>query len=141
MGARKMGKWIKPCLTQKQRLARLRWIASNMQKVGRKWEFVDFANTIHINEKWFYVMKDAQKIWLLLEDGRPGAPEAQSKAFIKKAMFLAAVGRPCKWPNGTHFCGLVSIWPFVSEGIAAPSSKSRAARETKLKLVSVDGNV
>ena len=56
-------------------------------------------------------------------------------------MFLAAVGRHHKRPNGTHFCGLVGVWPFVREGIAARSSKNRAGGETELKLVSVDGNV
>ena len=96
---------------------------------------------IHINEKWFYVMKDAQKIWLLLEDGQPGAPEAQSKAFTKKVMFLAAVGRPHKRPNRTHFCGLVGIWPFVRECIAARSSMNRATGETESKLISAYGNV
>ena len=92
MSARRMSRRIKPCLTQEQRLARLRWIVSHTQKVGRKWESVDFANTTHIDEKWLYVMKDDQKIWILPEDGRPGASKAQSKAFIKKVMFLAAVG-------------------------------------------------
>ena len=86
-------------------------------------------------------MKDAQKILLLLENGRLGAPNAQRKDFIKKVMFLAAVGRPHKRPNRTHFCGLNGIWPFVREGIAARSSKNRAAGETELKLVIVDGNV
>ena len=76
MDARRMSRWIKPCLMQEQRLDRLHWIVSHTRKVGQKWEFVDFANTIHIDEKWFYVMKDAQKIWLLLEDGRPSAPKA-----------------------------------------------------------------
>ena len=85
------------------------------------------------------MLKEAQKIWILPADGRLGAAKAQSKAFIKKMMFLAAVGRPHKRPNRTRFCGLVGIWPFVREGIAVRSSKNRAARETELKLVSVDG--
>ena len=141
MGTRRMGRWIKPCLMQEQRLARLRWIVSNTQKVGWKWEFVDFANTIHINEKWFYVMKDSQKIWLLPENGHPNAPKGQSKAFIKKVMSLAAVWRPHKRPNGTHSCGLVGIWPFVREGIAARSNMNRATGETESKLTSVYGNL
>ena len=140
MGARRMARWIKPCLTQEQRLARLRWIVAHTRKVGRKWEFCDFENTIHIDEKWFYLMKDAQKVWVLPEDGRPGAPKAQNKAFIKKLMFLAAVGRPHKRPNGSKFNGLIGIWPFVRDGFAVRSSKHRAAREAELKLFSVDGN-
>lgn len=62
MGTRRMDRWIKPCLTQEQRLARLRWIVSHMRKIGWMREFVDLANTIHIDKKWFYVMNDAQKI-------------------------------------------------------------------------------
>ena len=85
--------------------------------------------------------KDAKKIWLLPEDGRPSAPKAQSKAFIKKVTFLVAIGQPHKRLNETHFCGLVGIWPSVKEGIAARSSENRVAGETELKLVSVDGNV
>ena len=74
-------------------------------------------------------------------NGRASAPKAQSKACINKVMFLAAVGRPYKLPNGAHFCGLVGICPFVREGIATQSSKNRTVGETELKLVSVDGNV
>ena len=77
----------------------------------------------------------------MLKDGRLGAPKERSKAFVKKVMFLVDVGRPHKRLNGTKFCGLVGIWPFVKEGIAPRSSKNRAVGETELKLVSVDGNV
>ena len=62
LGARRMARWIKPCLSQEQKLARLQWIVGHIQKVGRKWEFFDFVNTIHIDEKWFFVMKNAQRV-------------------------------------------------------------------------------
>ena len=76
---------------------------SHSQKIGQKWESVDFANTIHINEKWFYVMKAAQKISFLLKNGHLGAPKAQSKAFIKKEMLLAAIGGPTSGQMGHTF--------------------------------------
>lgn len=85
----------------------------HMGKAGRKGQFVDFTNTIYIDKKWFYVMKDAQKVRMLPEDGRAGMPKAWSKALLKKLMFLAAVGLPHKRPNGSHFSGLVVIWSFV----------------------------
>ena len=64
----------------------------------------------------------------------------KARLLLKKGMFLAAVGRPHTRANGSHFSGLVGIWPFVREGIAARTSKNRAAGEAELKLVSVDGN-
>ena len=59
---------------------------------GENPKFNTMLKTIHVNEEWFYLMKDGQKLYLL-----PNEPEQQQtykrKSFIPEIMFLAAVAR------------------------------------------------
>ena len=141
MGTRRMVSWIKLCLMQEQRLARLRWIMSHTQKDSRKWGFVGFANTIHIDEKRFYVIKDAQKIWLLPEDRDPSAPKAQSRAFLKKVMFLAAVGWPISGQTGHNFVDSLVFDPLLGRALRVDLARIELPERHELNLVSADGNV
>ncbi|ETP39280.1 hypothetical protein F442_13243 [Phytophthora nicotianae P10297] len=72
-------------------------------------------DTVHVDEKWFYVKKIGQKVYLLTgQDGTPceDAPVqfVQSKRHILMVMFLCAVARP----RG-NWDGKVGMWPVVEK--------------------------
>ena len=48
---------------------------------------------IHINEKWFYLMKDGQHFIIVADEEEPYR-HVQHKSFLMKIMFLCAVARP-----------------------------------------------
>ncbi|CAM9563164.1 unnamed protein product [Discosporangium mesarthrocarpum] len=49
---------------------------------------------VHVDEKWFYVMKGGRRIYLHPEKEAPKPSRAQNKRFITKVMLPAPVARP-----------------------------------------------
>ena len=96
---------------------------------------------VHVDEKWFYAMKEGSRVWLLPTEDRISPPQTQNKGSIPKVMFIAAVARPQKRPDGTWFDGLVGIWPFVETVLAQRSSKNRPRGAPELKPINVTGEV
>ncbi|CAN0475688.1 unnamed protein product, partial [Discosporangium mesarthrocarpum] len=91
VGARKHKRWVKPVLSDKQKRDRVGFALSHMHWKGGATVVVDdMYNWVHVNEKWFYVMKDGRGIYLHPEEDAPKPPRAQNKRFITKVMFLAA---------------------------------------------------
>ncbi|CAM9736686.1 unnamed protein product [Discosporangium mesarthrocarpum] len=80
---------------------------------------------VHVDEKWFYEMKDGRGIYLHPEEDVPKLPRAQNKRFITKVMFLAAVARPRMISDGVWFDGKIGIWPIVDTVAAMRSNKNR----------------
>jgi hypothetical protein len=80
---------------------------------------------VHVGEKWFFVMKDQQTIYLL-PDEIPPHVRCLSKRHITKVMFLAAVSRP-QWDAEGRLLwdGRVGIWPLTEEVVAQRNSKRR----------------
>jgi hypothetical protein len=80
---------------------------------------------VHVDEKWFYLAKINQKIYLVPGETGPTRP-MHSKRFIPKVMFLAAVAEPrTNVVTGERFDGKIGIWPFVEIRPAARKSKNR----------------
>lgn len=101
---------VKLILTQKNKLARMEWMLSHIQLDGL---FDDMYQQIHIDEKWFFLMKHKQKYYLLPNE-KPPVPKAKSKRFIQKVMFLCAVARPRRDTyKNAEFDGKIGIWPFI----------------------------
>ena len=48
---------------------------------------------IHIDEKWFYLMKDGQR-FIIVADKEEPYRHVQHKSFLMTIMFLCAVARP-----------------------------------------------
>ena len=66
---------------------------------------------IHINEKWFYLMKDGQHFIIAVDEAEPYR-HVQHKSFLTKIMFLCAVARPRYDMNkNAQFDGKIGIWP------------------------------
>ncbi|CAM9531068.1 unnamed protein product [Discosporangium mesarthrocarpum] len=51
-------------------------------------------NTIHVDETWFYLMVDDQKVRMFPGEDKPGAPTVEPKSHIPKAIFITANGQP-----------------------------------------------
>lgn len=82
---------IKPSLTDKNKLERLRYCVDKVRPNGL---FDDMHNVVHINMKWFTLPRDKKT----------------------KVMFMAAVARP-QWDpqKNEYFDGKIGTWPFVRE--------------------------
>ncbi|CAH0474600.1 unnamed protein product [Peronospora belbahrii] len=82
---------IKPSLTDKNRLERLRYCVEKVRPNGL---FHDMHNVVHINMKWFSLPRDKRT----------------------KVMVMAAVARPQWNPHKKgYFDGKIGTWPFLRE--------------------------
>ena len=81
---------------------------------------------IHIEEKWFYLMKDGQHFIIAVEEEEPYR-HVQHKSFLTKIMFLCVVARPRYDTNkNAWFHGKIGIWPIRKWEPAKWSSKKHA---------------
>ena len=81
---------------------------------------------IHIDEKWFCLMKDLQYFIIPADEAEPYR-HVQHKSFLTKIMFLCAVARPRYDTNkNTWFDGKIGIWPIGKWEPAKQSSKKCA---------------
>ncbi|CAN0477095.1 unnamed protein product, partial [Discosporangium mesarthrocarpum] len=69
VGARKHKRWLKPVLSDKQKRDRVGFALSHMQrKEGARVVVDNMYDWVHVDEKWFYVMKDVRGIYLHPEE-------------------------------------------------------------------------
>ena len=82
---------IKPRLTDINKFRRIEFALTFIDNDSMKFE--PMFDMVHVDEKWFY--EDTNKrTCLVFEDETPPLRCRQSKRFIPKTMFLAAVSRP-----------------------------------------------
>ncbi|XP_010682252.3 uncharacterized protein LOC104897130 [Beta vulgaris subsp. vulgaris] len=120
---------IKPKLTPKHKVARMKFVLSQSipKSMNELPKFNHLYNMIHIDEKWFFMSKITQRFYLLSEEEDPYRA-CQSKAFITKVMFLAAIARPWLGPTGDILWdGKIGIFPFIDEVRAQRWSANRPA--------------
>ncbi|XP_057770715.1 uncharacterized protein LOC130990503 [Salvia miltiorrhiza] len=86
---------IKSDLTAPNKLLRLRFSLEALEydSIMRSLTFKSMHNTVHIDEKWFYITKSAQRFYLTPEEIEPHRT-CKNKKFITKVMFMCAVCRP-----------------------------------------------
>ena len=88
-------------------------------------KFEHMEDDIHINEKWFYLMKDGQCFIIVADEAEPYR-HVQHKSFLTKIMFLCAVARPRSDMNkNAWFDGKIGIWPIGKWELVKWSSKKR----------------
>lgn len=130
---------IKPALTDENKQHRLKFSLSMLQQGSNN--FDPMYDTVHVDEKWFNLTKIKQNFYVLPDEEGPER-SCQSKRFITKVMFLAAVARPRYDPHRkTLFDGKIGIWPFVVQEPAKRSSKNRAKGTMVTKPVEVNRQV
>ncbi|XP_057763964.1 uncharacterized protein LOC130985140 [Salvia miltiorrhiza] len=128
---------IKPDLTTPNKLLRLRFSLEALEydRILRSLTFKSMQNTIHIDEKWFYITKSNQRFYLTPDEIDPHRT-CKNKKFITKVMFMCAVCRPVFGPNGEClFDGKIGIFPFTELVPAKRNSKNRAAGTMEWKPI------
>ncbi|XP_074314583.1 uncharacterized protein LOC141649805 [Silene latifolia] len=104
-------------------------------RISNSLKFKDMGNIIHIDEKWFYISQDVVKYFLLMEEVDPYR-HCQSKSFITKVMFMAAVSRPIYDEDGNLlFDKKIGRFPFTFQDPAKRRSKNRPAETLETKSV------
>ncbi|CAN0503247.1 unnamed protein product [Discosporangium mesarthrocarpum] len=101
------------------------------RKGGARVVVDDMYDWVHVDERWFYVMKDGRRMYLHPEEDSPKPPRAQNKRFITKVMFLAAVARPRMISDGVWFDRKIGIWP--SDTLAAMRSSKNRKKGTMMR--------
>ncbi|KAH6800736.1 hypothetical protein C2S52_001200 [Perilla frutescens var. hirtella] len=126
---------IRPDLTASNKLLRLRFTleALELDRNANILTFKSMYNTVHIDEKWFYMKKETHRFYLTPEEAEPHR-SCKSKKFISKIMFMCAVSRPLLAADGSAlFDGKIGVFPFTHKVPAKMASKnrSRGTLETK----------
>ncbi|CAM9676046.1 unnamed protein product [Discosporangium mesarthrocarpum] len=115
-GVKAVRRWIKSVLRDKANVAKVEFMLSHMSRKGGTGMAEDgMYDRVHVDEKWFYVMRDGARIYRRPDEEVPNPPRSPSKHFISKAMCLVAVARPRQLSNGPWFDGedryKASRWP------------------------------
>ena len=90
---------------------------------------------VHLDEKWFFLSKKSQRVYLA-QNERGKYRAAHSSKWIPKVMFTAVVARPRFDAEGQCiFDGKIGIFPFTYQQAAKRSSKNREKGTLVTKLV------
>ncbi|XP_057803388.1 uncharacterized protein LOC131018692 [Salvia miltiorrhiza] len=128
---------IKLELTAPNKLSRMRFCLEHIEydRLLEKLQFKCMQNTIHIDEKWFYITKSSHRFYLTPAEAEPHRT-CKSKKFITKVMFLCAVCRPIFGEDGSVlFDGKIGIFPLTEMVPAQRSSKNREAGTLEQKPI------
>jgi hypothetical protein len=69
-------------------------------------------NEVHVDEKWFYLVKDGGRYILTADEVDPPPVSVAHKSHITKVMFLCALARPQhNYTTRQEFNGLIGIYP------------------------------
>ena len=116
---------LKPTLMEENKMSRMELALSFIEKNNTS-KFENMEDLIHIDEKWFYLMKDGQCFIIVADEEEPYR-HVQHKLFLTKIMLLCAVARPRYDTNkNTWFDGKIGIWPIGKWEPAKQSSKKHA---------------
>ena len=123
---------LKPTLTEENKMSRMELALLFIDKNNTS-KFENIEDLIHIDKKWFYLMKDGQHFIIAADKDEPYR-HAQHKWFLTKIMFLCAVARPRYDTNkNAWFDGKIGIWPIGKWELAKWSSKKHAKGTTVWK--------
>jgi len=134
---------IKPLLTETHKRNRMTFILNKanrnhgLNRPEHYWK--DQLDTIHVDESWFFMQNINNHV--LVWDGIiiPDAPTTRHKSHITKVMFLVALARPQRRPDGTWFDGRIGMWPCVERRQAVRNSVNRPAGTWETHPRNIDG--
>eukprot|EP00977_Amphora_coffeiformis_P001349 scaffold283_cov186-Amphora_coffeaeformis.AAC.7 len=120
---------LKPLLTEADKVSRVLYCAERIREDETGSFVYDGAyEEIHVDEKWFYITPQSQKVYLTLKELEEDIPHrtCMHKSHILKVMFLCAVARPRFNEEGVCiFDGKIGIWPFTERRQAERNSVNR----------------
>ena len=112
----------KPFLKELNKVRRVEYILKHISHEGL---LDNFYSEVHIDEKWFYLHKVKRGI-ILHPDEPKRVQKCQSKRYVPKVMFMAAVARPrFDLEKKSWFDGLIGIFPFTEVKAAKRTSYRR----------------
>ncbi|CAN0400133.1 unnamed protein product, partial [Pylaiella littoralis] len=133
LGAAKKARRIKPSLSDAQKRRRIDYICDQVDETTG--EYLDQYNAVHLDESWFYLMKEKAKVRVFLDEEISGAPRVQHKSHLPKIMIIVANARP----DPAHdFDGKIGIWRICVIETAQRSSKRRKRGEEYEFDVTID---
>lgn len=121
---------VKPSLTDVQRDNRVIFVLDMRDKrqgLNHTPYFKSQLNVVHIDESWFWLQLEGERIRILPDTIIPECDTTRHKSHIVKVMFLTAIARPQEDPDGNWFEGKIGIWPCVVEELTKRDSKNRPA--------------
>ena len=116
---------LKPKLTDENKVKRYLYALdmihpkTHAHAMRKTLHFRDMFNVIHVDKKWFYLIKEGAH-YILVHDEKPPELSCYNKNSISEVMFLCALARPKTLSNGTYFDGKIGIWPI---GHMVPAGK------------------
>ena len=116
---------LKLTLMEENKMSRMELALSLIDKNNTS-KFEHMEDLIHIDEKWFYLMKDGQHFIIAADEEEPYR-HVQHKSFLTKIMFLCAVARPrYDTRRNAWLDEKIRIWPIGKWEPAKRSSKKCA---------------
>ncbi|XP_057546557.1 uncharacterized protein LOC130825360 [Amaranthus tricolor] len=126
---------LHPVLTDASKIRKVEWILGLIQDdtIQRHPIYKAMYDFIHIDEKWFYLTKKTQRVYLAHKE-KILYRAAKSSKFIPKAMFLGAVAKT-RWNRyGQHtFDGKIRIFPSINRVAAQRDLKNRPRGSIEIK--------
>jgi hypothetical protein len=117
----------KPILTDENKVRRVEFCKSHIVLLNHRFIFHDMLDTLHVDEKWFFVNKPTVKVYMAPDEEEPKR-SSKSKRFPTIVMFICAVACP-RWDDtraNRPFDDKLGIWPFVEKVPAQRGSRNRA---------------
>ena len=128
--------FVKPTLSFQHRLARLQFILDLIEHRGHGvYRFTDLRLELHVDEKWFYVVKIKKRVRIIDGCIEPTPDNTVHKSHIPKVMFLSVTGVPDP-ANG--FDGKVGILVFGEYRPAQRNSRNRPAGTMEFKDIPIN---
>jgi hypothetical protein len=128
----------KPILTDQNKAQRVEFCKGHIGLLNHRYTFHDMLDTVHVDEKWFFLNKPTVKCYMAPDEEEPKRA-SKSKRFPTRVMFLCAVARP-QWDTARanrFFDGKLGIWPFVGKVPAQRGSRNRPRGTLETKPMSV----
>ena len=130
---------LKPVLTEANMLTRVCYALEMLNpptSTRSQRTFKDCFDVVHVDEKWFYLIRDGAK-YLLVHNEKPPVLRTKHKRNILKVMFICAVARP-RYVNNVYWDGKIGIWPVGYQQEAKKDSVNRPAGTIEWKNLSID---
>ena len=91
-GAATVARRIKPSLTTAQKKRRIDFICDQVDETTG--EYLDMANVIHLDESWFFLLRNLEKFRIFPGEQILGSPRVQLRSHLPKIMVIVANARP-----------------------------------------------
>lgn len=134
---------VLPLLTAEHKVSRTFYALNRLDLTTGLFDAFDAE--VHVDEKWFYITRQNQRIYITQREKKNAVLPARRvvhKSHITKVMFLAATARPVFDADGTcTFDGKIGCWPIIERTKARRSSRNRQKGAEVIKPLNVTRDI